>query len=88
MATKAKVGKVECLETVCITLGAKPPVFQKAIVRDRHTGQLAEVELNEYPPIDEGDIGTSYTFKRGEIIRADHPAVVAKGSRYFDPVDD
>lgn len=65
MATKAKVGKVECLETFIVTLGARPVEWRKAIVRDRHTGQLAEVNLTEYEPLVEEDPGVSYCFKRG-----------------------
>jgi hypothetical protein len=41
MATKTEVGKVECLETFIVTLGARPVEWRKAIVWDRHTGQLA-----------------------------------------------
>jgi hypothetical protein len=49
-----KVGKVECREAFVGTIGARPPEWQKALVRDRHSGQLAEVTLHELPPIDGG----------------------------------
>jgi hypothetical protein len=43
MPTKTKIGKVECREAFVGVIGARPPEYRTAIVRDRHTGQLAEV---------------------------------------------
>lgn len=79
MATKAKTGKVKAREACVVVVGARPPEFRKVIVRDRHTGLLAEVELapSESPPIDEGDEGHTYVFRRGEEVDPDHPAVEA-----------
>jgi hypothetical protein len=34
--------------------------------------------LTEYEPLVEEDPGVSYCFRRGEQVRADHPAVIAK----------
>jgi hypothetical protein len=65
-------------EACVITVGARAPVYEKAIVRDRRTGKLAEVDLNpERPPVDEGDPGRFYVFRRGEEVPADHEAVLA-----------
>ena len=72
-----------------ITVGARPPVYETAIVRNNRTGKLAEVELNpERPPLDEGDLGRGrYVFARGEDVSADDEAVLgAPGC--FEPVED
>jgi hypothetical protein len=37
---------------------------------------LAELTLTELPPLDEGELGRSYVFKRGEQVWADHEAVL------------
>jgi hypothetical protein len=84
--TKTTIGKVECREAFVGVIGARPPEFRTAIVRDRHTGQLAEVTLNELPPIDEGDPGVL----RVPARRADperHPAAIEWPGFFFE-VDD
>lgn len=44
-------------------------MYQKSIVRDNRTGKLAEIEMNsELPPVDEGDPGRTYVFKKDEEI--------------------
>ena len=88
MTAATKVGRVRAIHACAITVGARAPVYETAIVRDRHTGKLAEVELNpEKPPIDEGDPGRLYVFKRGEEISSDHEAYLdAPGC--FEPVED
>jgi hypothetical protein len=60
-----------------VIVGARAPVYQTTIVRDRHSGRLAEVPLApiEAPPIDEGSEGTAFTFAKGERVLSDHPAV-------------
>jgi hypothetical protein len=85
--TKTKIGKVECREAFVGVIGARPPEWRKTLVRDRHSGQLAEVTLTELPPIDEGDPGVSHVFRRGEQIPADHPAAV-EWPGFFFAVDD
>jgi len=71
-------GTVKAKEAIVIVVGARPPVYEKRIVRDRHTGKLAEVDLNpERPPIDPGDPGMPYVFAKNEEVEADHPAVLA-----------
>jgi hypothetical protein len=67
--------------------GAKPVEYQKAIVRDRHTGKLAEIDLHEYPPIDEGSEGVARAFAKGERVPSDDPVVAAKPS-YFMPAEE
>ena len=66
-----------------VVLGARAPVYRTVIVRDRHTGKLAEVPLApcEAPPIDEGDEGTTYVFAKGEKVPADHPVVIERPAR-------
>jgi hypothetical protein len=79
MTTKTSMEPVwmQAREAVVITVGARAPTYEKAIVRDRHTGQLHEVELNpERPPIDPGDEGRWYVFKKGERVLSDHEAVL------------
>jgi len=71
-----------------VVVGAKPPVYEKRIVRDRHTGKLAEIEMNpELPPIDEGSPGTSYVFKQGEVVWSDHEAVIDAPQCFVEAVD-
>jgi hypothetical protein len=82
-----KVGKLEVRENCVITIGARPIRYQKRIVRDRHTGKLAEIDIHELPPEDEGDLGVSYAFAKHEQVRVDHPAVKdAPGC--FAPIDE
>jgi hypothetical protein len=81
MATKTTpaAGRwVMAREAVVVTCGARAPVYQTVIVRDNRTGQLAEVPLApiEAPPIDEGDEGRYYAFRKHEKVEADHPAVL------------
>lgn len=85
--TKTKTDMVVTKEACVITVGARPIEWQRRIVRDRHTGKLAEIDIHELPPVDEGDLGRSYTFTRGELVPADHEAVLdAPGC--FRPADD
>jgi hypothetical protein len=57
-----------------VVVGARPPVYQKALVRDNRTGKLAEIDMNpELPPLDEGEPGRTYVFKPNEEVEADHP---------------
>ena len=76
MAATTKPAEVIAKEAIVIVVGARPPVFRKEIVRDRRTGLFREVELNEFEPIDPGDLGTTYTFKAGERVQRDHEAVL------------
>jgi hypothetical protein len=77
VAVKTKeAGKVKAREACVITVGAKPIIYEKRIVRDRHTGKLAEIDLHELPPVDPGSEGIGYAFAAGEEVWADHPAVL------------
>lgn len=79
-------GKQEATTAFAWVDGARPPVYEKRLVRDRHTNQLVDVDMNpELPPIDEGSDGTLYVIAKGEVLPASHPAVVAK-PWYFTPV--
>jgi hypothetical protein len=83
MEAKTKASdKLEAKEAIVVVVGARPIQWQKKIVRDRHTGKLVEIDLHEAPPVDEGDEGTPYVFKRGEQVWADHPAVKACPSAF------
>jgi hypothetical protein len=79
----------EARKAVVVTVGARPPIFRTTIVRNRHTGKLAEVPLApmEAPPLDEGDVGRSYVFKRGERVPADHEAVLDAPGAFY-PVEE
>ena len=84
----AKRQMVRAREAVVVTVGARAPVYEKRIVRDRRTGKLVEVEMNpELPPIDPGSEGIPYVFRRDETVDADHPAVIASPGS-FVPVED
>jgi hypothetical protein len=79
MATKTSTEPTWLMahSAVCVIVGARPKVYETAIVRDRHSGRLVEVELNpERPPLDEGDEGQTFVFKRGERVLSDHPACI------------
>lgn len=71
-------------ETFLYVEGARAAVPQTRIVRNRHTGQLAEVALapSEAPFLDEGDEGTWYTVVRGERYPADYPPCVARPAQF------
>jgi hypothetical protein len=88
MATKTKErGKVRAREACVITVGARPIVWEKRIVRSNRTGKLAEIDMHELPPVDEGSEGIPYVFKADEEVWDDHPAVLdAPGC--FVPVDE
>lgn len=74
-------------ETCCVTVGARPIEYQRRIVRDMRTGKLAEIDVHELPLVDEGDLGRSYVFTKGELIPADHEAV-ADAPGCFREADD
>jgi hypothetical protein len=87
MPVKSKVAKVEAREACVVTVGARPVIYEKRIVRDRHSGKLAEIDIHELPPVDPGSEGVSYAFAKHEQVHADHPAVLdAPGC--FVPVDE
>jgi hypothetical protein len=88
MAVKTKErGKVRAREACVICVGASPIIYEKRIVRDRHTGKLAEIDMHELPPVDPGSEGIPYVFKKDEEAWDDHPAVLdAPGC--FVPVDE
>lgn len=65
------------------------PTYRTVIVRDRHSGRLAEVPLApiEAPPLDEGDEGRSYAFRRDEEVYDDHEAV-QQSPHLFVPIEE
>jgi hypothetical protein len=83
--TSAEPRWVQSRETWLYIEGARPAEWRKVIVRDRKTGRLAEVPLvGEEDPIDPGDEGTTYVFRKGEKVLSDHPAVVARPGYFID----
>jgi hypothetical protein len=86
MATKTRE-KLRAREACVVVVGARPIQYQRKIVRDNHTGKLAEIDMHELPPLDEGSDGIPYAFKKDEEVWSDHPAVLdAPGC--FLPVDE
>ena len=76
-------GWMEALETFVLVLDARNPVWRKIIVRDRHTGQLAEVSLQgEEPPIDPGDDGRTFVVQKGKLYLQE---VVRHKPQHFRP---
>jgi len=76
MATTRTAGThVVARETVVITVGATPPVRRRITVTDRRTGDRVEIDDTDNDPIEPGDMGTPYTFKAGERVPKNHPAV-------------
>jgi len=82
---QAPAGWMEALETFVFVLGARNPVWRKIIVRDRHTGQLAEVSLQgEEPAIDPGDEGRTFVVQKGKLYLPDEEVVRHK-PQHFRP---
>jgi hypothetical protein len=77
---------MQAREAVVVVVGARAPIYKTTIVRDRHSGKLAEVPLApiEAPPIDEGDLGRSYVFAKGERVLSDHEAVLASPGSFIE----
>ena len=76
---------MEATQTFVFVLGARPPEWRKIVVRDRHTGKLAEVSLQgEEEPIDPGDTGRTFVVKKGELYLPDEEVVVHK-PQHFRP---
>jgi len=59
MAATTKVGKVKAKQAAVVTAGARPPMFENRIVRDRHSGKLMEIDMNPESPIDEGGVAAT-----------------------------
>ena len=83
--TTAKPPMMIAKEACVIVVGARPPEYQKKIVRDNKTNKLVEILLHEAPPIDEGDPGMTYAFRKGEAVEADHPAVLDAPGLWREP---
>jgi hypothetical protein len=83
--TTAKPAMMIAKEACVTVVGARPIQYQRKIVRDRHTGKLVEIDLHEAPPVDEGDPGTTYVFRKGEAVEADHPAVLDAPGLWREP---
>lgn len=87
MATKASTASrwVMAREAVVVVVGARAPTFRTVYVRNRHTGRVEEVPLApcEAPPLDEGDPGQTYVFRKHEKVLSDHPAVVDGPHRFI-----
>jgi hypothetical protein len=90
MATKTEAAprvKMKAKQAIIVCVGARPIEYQRRIVRDRHTGKLAEIDVHELPPVDEGDLGRDYAFAKGDEVWSDHEAVIDCPSGFI-PVDD
>ena len=88
MATKTDVKTLQAREAIVINVDARPIEYQKRIVRDRHTGMLVQIDVHEIPPLDPGSEGVPYSFKQGEKVRSDHPAVPACPGAFVEPLED
>jgi hypothetical protein len=87
MATKSPK-KVRAREAMVVIVGARAPTYHTQLERNRRTNLIEEVVLNpERPPIDPGDEGRTYVFKRDEEVYDDHPAAV-QSPHLFVPVDE
>ena len=73
----ATSGVVVAKEAIVVVVGARPRKYGRIVVKHKRTQQEVEIDDTDNPPIDEGDIGTDYTFREGQRGRADHPAVLA-----------
>jgi hypothetical protein len=63
-------------DTICVVVGARPVEYKRAKVLNRRTDQVTEIDIHEVV-LDEGDEGIAYTFKAGERVPKNHPAVKA-----------
>jgi hypothetical protein len=83
--TQAEPRWVQARDTFLYIEGARAPEWRKIVVRNKRTGQLAEVPLvGEEDPVDPGDEGTTYVLAKGEKVLSDHPAVVARPGYFID----
>lgn len=82
--TSTDTGWMEATETFLFVLDAKQPEYRVEVVRDRHTGQLAEVPLTEYPPIDPGSEGRVFLVTKGNLYLPDDEVVQHK-PQHFRP---
>jgi hypothetical protein len=57
-AATTKVGKVKAKQAAVVTAGARPPMFEKRILRDRHSGKLMEIDMNPEVPYRRGRPGS------------------------------
>jgi hypothetical protein len=87
MATTTKPQMMIAKEACVIVVGARPIQYRTHIVRDRHTGKLAEIDIHDEPYADDGDPGTSYAFRKGEAAEADHPAVLDAPGLWREPTE-
>ncbi len=85
---KKKVQWVQAKETFVGVLDARPVEWHRRIVRNRHTGKLEEIDIHELGPKVEEVLGTSYCFKRGERVHADHVAVLAWPDHFIEAYED
>jgi hypothetical protein len=77
MATKTREReRMRAREACVITVGARPIVWERRIVRNNRTGRLDEIDIHELEPVDPGDEGIAYVFARHEEVWSDHPAVL------------
>lgn len=82
MASSTKPKMMIAKEACVIVVGASPIEYERRIVRDRHTGKLAEIDIHELPPVREAEPGRTYVFRRGEEVPADHEAVLDGPGRF------
>jgi hypothetical protein len=82
VASKTVVAK----DTIVITVGARPAVYEQVEVRHNKTGEM--VMINKDYPSDEGDVGVPHVFKAGERVPRSHEAVKACPSAFADEDDE
>ena len=84
-AATTKVGKVKAKQAAVVTAGARPPMFEKRIVRDRHSGKLMEIDMNPEVPHRRGRPGSQLRLhqRRGSSrgSRGGHRCFRARSSR-------
>lgn len=71
---------------IVIGVGDISREYARVVVKDRTTGEDVEIADTDGPPLVEEQIGTTYAFREGQRVRADHPAVLANPGA-FRPID-
>jgi hypothetical protein len=71
-----KSGMVVAREAVVVNVGGRPLEYGRITVTHKRTGERVEIDDTDNQPIDPGELGTPFSFKAGEKVARNHPAVI------------
>jgi hypothetical protein len=79
--------RLQAKEAIVVVVGARPIEYQKRIVRDRHSGKLAEIDLHEFPPWMRATRARPLPSSAGRRCEQTHPAVAACPNAFIPVAD-